>query len=171
VPGRRAWRAQLHVAVALYRTLVEQLSEVEAKLDALGRADRSTQLLRSVPGVGPRTAETIAAYVDRPRRFQNGRQVSAYAGLVPRQYQSGETDRRGRITRRGPRLLRKMLVEAAWVMLRYNGWAQQIVQRIAKGQRTRKRQALVALARKLLVRCWAILRDGVPWREPEPQPT
>lgn len=165
-PAEELWRAQLHVALALYRTLVEQLSVVEAKLDALGRDDRSTQLLRSVPGVGPRTAETIAAYVDRPRRFRSGRQVSAYAGLVPRQYQSGETDRRGRITRRGPRLLRKMLVEAAWVMLRYNTWAQQIVARISKGQRTRKRQALVALARKLLVRCWAILRDGVPWREP-----
>jgi transposase len=160
------WRGQLFVALALYRTLVEQLSAVEARLDAFGLADRSTQLLRSVPGVGPRTAETIAAYVDRPQRFKNSRQVSAYAGLVPRQYQSGETDRRGRITRRGPRLLRKMLVEAAWVMLRYNDWARQIVQRISKGQRTRKRQALVALARKLLVRCWAILRDGVPWREP-----
>jgi transposase len=162
------WRSQLYVAVALYRTLVERLSEIEARLDALGQTDRASQLLRSVPGIGPRTAEVVAAYVDRPRRFQSSRQVSAYAGLVPRQYQSGETDRRGRITRRGPRLLRKMLVEAAWVMLRYNAWAQQIVQRISKGQRTRKRQALVALARKLLVRCWAMLRDGTVWREPIP---
>ena len=121
-----------------------------------------------MPGIGPRTAETIAAYVDRARRFKNARQVSAYAGLVPRQYQSGQTDRRGRITRRGPRLLRKMLVEAAWVMLRYNDWARQIIQRISKGQRTRKRQALVALARKLLVRCWALLRDETTWREPVP---
>jgi transposase len=160
------WRGQLFVAVALYRTLVERLSEVEARLETINRADPATQLLRSIPGVGPRTAEVVAAYVDRPRRFKNGRQVSAYAGLVPRQYQSGLTDRRGRITRRGPRLLRKMLVEAAWVMLRYNDWARRIVERISKGQRTRKRQALVALARKLLVRCWAILRDGVPWREP-----
>jgi transposase len=135
-------------------------------LEAINRADPATQLLRSIPGVGPRTAEVVAAYVDRPQRFKNGRQVSAYAGLVPRQYQSGLTDRRGRITRRGPRLLRKMLVEAAWVMLRYNDWARRIVERISKGQRTRKRQALVALARKLLVRCWAILRNGVPWREP-----
>jgi transposase len=132
------------------------------------RDDAPSQRLLSVPGVGPRTAETIAAYVDRPQRFKNSRQVSAYAGLVPRQYQSGQTDRRGRITRRGPRLLRKMLVEAAWVMLRYNDWARQIVQRISKGQRTRKRQALVALARKLLVRCWALLRDETTWREPVP---
>lgn len=162
------WRGQLHVAIGLYRGLVVQLDHVEAKLDALVRDDAASQRLLSVPGIGPRTAETIAAYVDRARRFQNARQVSAYAGLVPRQYQSGQTDRRGRITRRGPRLLRKMLVEAAWVMLRYNDWARQIVQRISKGQRTRKRQALVALARKLLVRCWALLRDETTWREPVP---
>ena len=49
--------------------------------------------------------------------------MSANGGLVPRQYQSGECDRKGRITRRGPALLRKLLVECAWVMLRYNGWA------------------------------------------------
>jgi len=132
------------------------------------RGDAPSQRLLSVPGVGPRTAETISAYVDRPQRFKNSRQVSAYAGLVPRQYQSGQTDRRGRITRRGPRLLRKMLVEAAWVMLRYNDWARRIVERISKGQRTRKRQALVALARKLLVRCWAMLRDEKTWHEPVP---
>ena len=42
-----------------------------------------------------------------------GEQVAAYAGLVPRQYQSGESDRKGRITRRGPAVLRKLLVECA----------------------------------------------------------
>ncbi|HEX3148504.1 MAG TPA: transposase [Gemmataceae bacterium] len=45
----------------------------------------------------------------------------ANAGLVPKQYQSGVTDRKGRITRRGPRRLRKLLVECAGCMLRYNG--------------------------------------------------
>ena len=144
------------------------IPKLDQKSPSVGSSKCVSQRLLSVPGIGPRTAETIAAYVDRARRFKNARQVSAYAGLVPRQYQSGQTDRRGRITRRGPRLLRKMLVEAAWVMLRYNDWARQIVQRISKGQRTRKRQALVALARKLLVRCWALLRDETTWREPVP---
>ena len=111
------------------------------------------------------TAEVVAAYFDEPKRFTSGREVSAYSGLVPRQYQSGEMDRRGRITRRGPSLLRKLLVEAAWCALRTNAWAQGLVQRISRGQRTRKKQAIVALARKLLVRRWAMLRDGVPWRE------
>jgi transposase len=92
---------------------------------------------------------------------------SSYAGFVPRLYESGETSRRGRITKRGPRLLRKMLVECAWVMLRYNAWARRIVQRISRGQKVRKKQALVALARKLLVRLWAMLRDRTAWRDDE----
>ena len=91
--------------------------------------------------------------------------MSAYAGLVPRQFQSGEIDRKGRITRRGPGLLRKVLVEAAWLMQRYNGWAARTLARISKGQKTRRKQALVAVARKLLVRCWAMLRHGTAWDE------
>jgi hypothetical protein len=151
------WRGQLHLALATARHLVAQLAELEKQLDALGAADPQVQLLQTIPGVGPRSAEVIAAFIDRPQRFTSGRQVSAYAGLVPRQYQSGQTDRHGRITKRGPSLLRKMLVEVAWVMQRYNPWARQILARISQGQRTRKRQAAVALARKLLVRCWAML--------------
>jgi transposase len=112
------WRGQLHVAMTMYRALVEQIGDVESRLDAINSSDPATQILLSAAGIGPRTAEVVAAYVDRPRRFKNGRQVSSYAGLVPRQYQSGLTDRRGGITRRGPRLLRKMLVEAAWMMTR-----------------------------------------------------
>ena len=75
----------------------------------------------------------VVAYLDDATRFRTARQVSAYAGLVPRQFQSGEMDRRGRITRRGPRLLRKVLVEAAWMMQRYNDWAVRMLKRISKG--------------------------------------
>ena len=49
-------------------------------------------------------------------------------------------------------------------MLRYNRWARTIYQRQTYGGKTRKKQAIVALARKLLVRCWAMLRDGTRWR-------
>ena len=94
--------------------------------------------------------------------------MSAYAGMVPRQFQSGETDHRGRISKRGPRLLRKLLVECAWCLLRYNSWAQAVWQRLTRGGKVRRKQALVALARKLLVRCWALLRDGTTWRVDPP---
>jgi transposase len=157
------WRGLLELALTEYRQVVALLGQAEARLDALARADAAVGVLTSVPGVGPRTAEAVAAYLHEPKRFQNGKQVSAYAGMVPRQYQSGETDRRGRITRRGPALLRKLLVECAWVMLRYNAWARAVYQRLSRG-RARKKQAIVALARKLLVRCWAMLRDGKRWR-------
>jgi transposase len=157
------WRGLLELALSEYRQLVELLGQAEARLDALAATDADVRLLETIPGVGPRTAETVAAYLGDPHRFANGKQVSAYGGLVPRQYQSGECDRRGRITRRGPALLRKLLVECAWVMLRYNAWARAVYVRLSRG-RARKKQAIVALARKLLVRCWAMLRDRTPWR-------
>lgn len=82
----------------------------------------------------------IVAYLDDPRRFRNARQVSSYAGLVPRRYQSGQMDRQGRIHKRGPRLLRSALVEAAWVMLRLNPWARALYDRLCAGQKTRRKK-------------------------------
>jgi transposase len=164
------WRGLLALALTEYGQACDLLAQAEARLDTLARADAGVQILESTPGVGPRTAEAVVAYRGDPQRFASGKQVSAYAGLVPRQYQSGEMDRRGRITRRGPALLRQLLVECAWVMLRYNTWARAVYQRLSKGK-ARKQQAIVALARKLLVRCWAMLRDGAPWRDgPAPDP-
>jgi transposase len=165
------WRGLLDLALTEYRHLLGLIDQAEAKLDALGRADAGVRLLETIPGVGPRTAETVVAYLGDAGRFATGKQVSAYGGLVPRQYQSGELDRKGRITRRGPALLRKLLVECAWCMLRYNSWARAVYARLSHGK-ARKKQAIVALARKLLVRCWAMLRDGTPWRDdgaPKPQ--
>ena len=113
-----------------------------------------------------RLAETVVAFLGDPHRFDNARQVSAYAGLVPRQHQSGTMNRHGRITRRGPRLLRSMLVEVAWLAVRHNDWATGIVAHLSQGAKGRRRQAIVALARKLLVRLWAMLRDGTNWKHP-----
>jgi transposase len=165
------WRGLLKLAVDEYRTLEGRIAQAEATLDALSAADPATQLLETTPGLGPRTAEAIAAHLGDPHRFASAKQVGAYAGLVPKQYQSGVTDRTGRITRRGPGVLRKLLVECAWCMLRYNPWARAQYARLTAGGTTRKKPAIVALARKLLVRCWAMLRDGQPWRaDPVPRP-
>jgi transposase len=162
------WRGLVRLAVAEYRDLLGRIAQVEARLDELSAGDAGTQLLQTIPGVGPRTAEAVAAYLGDASRFDSAKQVGAYAGLVPTQYQSGVTDRRGRITRRGPRLLRKLLVECAWCCLRYNGWARAVYLRLSRGGVSRKKPAVVALARKLLVVCWAMLKSGTPWREPEP---
>jgi transposase len=168
--GDELWRGLLELALTEYRQVRALLEQAEAKLDALAQADEGVQIWESIPGVGPRTAEAVVAHLHQPERFQTGKQVSAYVGLVPKQFQSGETDRRGRITRRGPALRRKLLVECAWVMLRYNSWARAVYQRLSRGK-ARKKQAIVAVARKLLVRCWAMLRDKARWRPgPEPSP-
>jgi transposase len=161
------WRGLLDLALTELRQVRQLADQAEARLDQLAKQSDDVQLLETVPGVGPRTAEAIVAHLHEPGRFDSGKQVSAYVGLVPRQYQSGELDRRGRITRRGPALLRKLLVECAWVMLRYNSWARAVYQRLSRGK-ARKKQAIVALARKLLVRCWAMLRDQAPWRGSTP---
>lgn len=166
------WRGMLGLALAEYGTLVAQIAEVERRLDESAKSDPATLLLETIPGLGRRTAEAVATHLGDARRFASAKQVGAFAGLVPSQYQSGVTDRRGRITRRGPAILRKLLVECAWCMLRYNPWAREVYKRLTAGGQARKKPAVVALARKILVRCWAMLRDGVPWRaEPEPEPT
>jgi transposase len=165
------WRGLLGQAVTEFRQIQELVAEVERKLDGVGKTKPAVKILESAPGIGPRTAEVVAAHLGDARRFKTSGQVSAYAGLVPKQFQSGETDHRGRITRRGPAILRKLLVECAWCSLRYNKWAQRVYLRISHGGKVRKKQAIVALARKILVRCWAMLRDGKPWRDdPEPAP-
>jgi transposase len=166
--GDDLWRGMLDLALTNYRQAEDLVAVAEAKLDALGKDNGRVQLLDTMPGLGPRTAEAVVAHLGDPGRFRSGRQVAAYGGLVPRQYQSGEDDRRGRITKRGPAVLRKLLVQCAWAMLRYNRWARAVFDRLSRG-RARRKQAVVALARKVLVRCWAMLRDGAPWR-PDPQP-
>jgi transposase len=131
------WRGELRLLLDRLGFLELQTRSVEGTLDGIAKGDARVALLVSVPGVGVRTAEVIAAYLPDAKRFRRAAEVSAYAGreirrssadrishlAVPRQYQSGVTDRRGRITKRGPRLLRSALVECAWCALRYNGWA------------------------------------------------
>jgi transposase len=158
------WRGRLHLALTELEHVKGLLDQADNKLDELAKADAGMRILDTIPGVGPRTAEAVVAFLPEPKRFKTTKQVSAYGGFVPRQYQSTDTDHRGRITKRGPKTLRKLLVECAWVMLRYNAWARAIYQRLTHGGKTRKKQAIVALARKLLVRCWAMLRDGTVWR-------
>ena len=164
------WRGLLELALTEYRQIGALIAQAETCLDALGKQHANVILLQTAPGLGPRTAETVAAYLHDPSRFKTGKQVSAYGGLVPRQHQSGEMDRRGRITKRGPALLRKMLVECAWCMVRYNAWARSVYLRLTGGGQRRKKPAIVALARKILVRSWAMLRDNKPWHDPQTAP-
>ncbi len=157
------WKGELDIELSILDSLTNQISSVVKKLETIGKTDSRIMRLMTIPGVGPRTAEILVACIDDPHRFENGRQVSAYFGLVPRQYQSGETDRNGRITKRGNPLARTILVECAWASLRYNPWARGVYERICGKQKTRKKKAGIALARKIAVIAWAMLRDEKDW--------
>jgi transposase len=161
------WRGRLSVEIEQLKALNKLIEQMDKKLDAVASQDKRVALLQTVPGVGPRLAETVVVHLDDPHRFKSVGDVSSYAGLVPKQIESGKMKRVGKITRRGPSLLRGMLVEVAWMVYRYNKWAKAFVERVSRGIKSRKRIAIVALARKLLVKLWAMLRDETPWRDPD----
>ncbi|HYN82120.1 MAG TPA: IS110 family transposase [Gemmatimonadaceae bacterium] len=158
------WRGELAIELQSLKEIAAPMRAVEQKLDELAQADKSVQLLQTIPGVGPRLAEALVTLIDNPQRFKRGKEVGAYIGMVPKQLQSGETNRLGRITRQGNRLVRSLLVEVGWIGLRYNAWIRAVYERVRRGSKARKKIAMVAVARRLLIRCWAMLRDGTPWR-------
>ncbi len=160
------WRGQLAMELRQLQAVQQEIAAAEEKLDAIAAADPRIKLLRTIPGVGPRLSEAIVALLDQPERFHKASAVSAYIGMVPKELDSGETVRRGPITKHGSRLVRSLLVEVAWAGLRHNRWVRETYQRISGGKKSRKKIAIVAIGRRLLVRCWAMLRDGTSWRAP-----
>ena len=110
---KELWRGELEQYLTALDQVAFLLKSVEKKLDLIAKRDERVKRVMQIDGVGRVTAEAIVCAIDDAKRFNNGRQFSAYAGSVPKQYQSGETDRRGRITKRGPRLLRTLLLECA----------------------------------------------------------
>lgn len=167
--GASLWRGALWAQLQILEQLIKTLEQIEARLEALNEQDAQVQLLKTIPGVGSRTAEAVAAYIDDPHRFDNCKQVGCYVGMTPRQYQSGQTDRQGRISKEGNRMLRSLLVEISWIAIRWNPWVRETYRRIRRGSKTRSKIAIVAVARRLFVRMWAMLRDGTPWQMPELQ--
>ena len=166
--GIDLWRGILSSELERLDAIEQVIVRLEEALEGRSHGDPRIARLHTIPGVGPRLAELIVALIDDPKRFSNCRQVAAYAGLIPRRYASGETVRQGRIDKQGNRLLRAYLVEVSWLSVRHNAWARATFQRLNGGSKKGKRRAVVALARLLLIRCWAMLRDGTDWREPSP---
>jgi len=142
-----------------------QVREVTKVLDAMGDRHPGVSVLRTIPGVGARTAETVVAYLDDPSRFSRTRQVGAYFGLVPRQDASAGMNRLGHITRQGPPTARKYLVEAAWQAVRRSPTVRAYYQRICRDRKDRRKTALVATAHYLLRCMYAMLTTGEAWRE------
>jgi len=159
------WRGELGSELAALKATNSQLQQVEKKLNQIGKANEQVQQLQSAAGVGRRLAEALVAQFDQPRRLKNSKEVGPYLGLVPKQWQSGETERLGHVTRQGSRVVRALLVEASWAAVRYNPRIRELYQRIKRNNKNRRKIAIVAVARRLAVYCWAMLRDGTRWRD------
>lgn len=153
-PMLAAWR-QIRVQIAAFDKAVR----VEVKANSVCR------LLMTVPGIGALTGLAYVSTIEDPDRFRRSRAVGAHCGLTPRQYQSGQIDRSGHVSRCGDILTRTLLYEAAGVILTrlkrscgLKDWADAIAKRAGNGK------ARVALARKLSVILHSIWRSGEPFR-------
>lgn len=141
------------------------VKRVERELDTLAADHAGVSLLRTIPGVGVRTAEAVLAYVDKPERFERNKQIGAYFGLVPSLDSSGEAARYGHITREGPPTVRGLIVEAAWQSIRHSQTIRSFYERVCQGKKERKKIALIATAHHLLRVMLAMLKSGEVWRE------
>ena len=162
-----------HRAAAIERDLLmdelahacQRIKRVEVELEEIARQHAGVALLQTIPGVGPRTAEAFAAYIDRPQRFRGVKQAAAYFGLVPCQDQSGNLNRLGHITREGPSTMRRLLTEASWQGVKNSPQIRERYERIQGGNPERRKIALVAISHYLVRVMFAMLRRGEAWNE------
>jgi transposase len=171
-----AWLRQLELPTAsqqLRRDLLleeveglnRQVRRIEQELNRRAQQTPSVARLRSIPGVGIRTAEAVAAFIDDPHRFRHAKAVGRYFGLVPCQDQSGDRNRLGHITREGPAVVRRLVAEAAWQAVRRSPTVRAFFERTQRGDPQRKKIAVVATAHYLVRVMWALLKRGTVWQE------
>lgn len=165
VADEPALQEALEPLLEVRETLRAKYKDTDRKLRRMASSDEICRLFMTVQGVGALTALTFKAGVDQPQRFAKSKSVGAHFGMTPERHQSGETDIVGHIDKRGDRLVRTGLYEAANVIMHntkrwswLKAWAMQVAQR--RGME----RAKVALARRLaevLHRMWC---DGTPFQ-------
>jgi transposase len=149
--------------------LEQELATADTRLATRAADDPVVQRLTTLPSIGPVTATAFVAALDDVRRFAGRRgaaQVTSYLGLVPREYSSGEQQRRGRVLRSAHPYVQALLVQAAWRICRsadprtaaLRAWAKAIA-----GRRGKK-IAVVALARRVARILYAMWRDEVDYQ-------
>lgn len=134
----------------LYMEAVARIAPLTEKITEIAKSIEIVRRFMEIPGVGPVTALSFYAAIDNPQRFSKSSDVGAYFGLTPRQFQSGETDYMGSISRRGDPGTRRVLVIAATVLLSASqewstlkAWGVRLAKRIGFSK------ARIAVARKL----------------------
>lgn len=141
----------------------ERLRQVEAERRRRAYGDERVGRLRTHPGIGLLTGLALVHTLGDVTRFGSTRKLTAYVGLEPMEHSSGEQQRFGSISKAGSRLLRFLLGEAARMAARHDEELRTFYQRLQK--RRGKARAVTATARKLLVRAFFMLRDGIDYEE------
>jgi len=152
-------REELTLLYHELRDLDATVSRLDRKLHALLRERDEYARLKSIPGIGPLTASALISELGDGQRFSNGREMSAWCGLIPRQCSSGGRERLHGLTKNGNRELRTLLIHGARaVVYRYKNrqsplgrWLDALIAR--RGVH----KAIVALANKLARISWAVL--------------
>jgi transposase len=158
------WRSNVTASVALIDILEEQVDEINRRLRA-GHADHPyVPLLLSVPGIGWVLAFTIAAEIGEVERFSTPEKFVGYTGLCAKVKQSGDSDRRGPLTKHGPRYLRWALIEATSHALRHPAYAERYQRNKRRlGKQRGPRVAQIDIARRLAHAIWHMLTRNQPF--------
>jgi transposase len=142
--------------------LDERISQYDRHIAQMARDDDRARWLMRLPGVGETTATALTAMIGNGHEFDNGRQLSAWLGLVPGQYSSGGKSRLGRITKAGDAYLRSLLVMGARAVLNAAKGKTDSLSRWAVELEKRRGYwpAVVAIAAKNARMAWAVLQRG-----------
>jgi transposase len=149
--------------LGLMAMLDQQIEPLDMAVKAEAQRDKMALLLQTQPGVGPITALAYVLTMGDVTRFQRGKQVASYLGLIPREHSSGGRQHLGAISKQGNRMLRMLLVEAATTTVRLDpAFKKEYLHRCHQKP---KAVAKVAAARKLAVRLYWMLRTEKPYPE------
>jgi transposase len=160
LPNAAYRRAELQ---SLYRTLNEQVDELDKRVSDQALQRPGAKLLMTHPGVGPVTALATDVFLGDPARFANSKALVSYVGMIPSEYSSGGQQRLGGLSKQGNPLLRFLWCEAAVHAVRRDPELQRFYRRKLSQKGLGK--ARVAAARKLGIRLWIFLRDQIDYRE------
>ena len=147
----------------LLQELDEKIKTIEQWLERETKADAAVQRLRTHPGIGLMTSVCVRYTLEQVERFATTRKVSAFAGFDPMEDQSDERQHMGSISKQGSRWLRFYLVEAGQQAMRKDADLACVYKRICV--RRGHAKAKVAVARRLLVRAFIMLRDEIDYDE------
>ncbi len=158
------WASDIEVSLRLIDELEREIGALERELRELGADHRYVPLLITIPGIAWVLGYTIAAEIGDIGRFPSPAKLAGYTGLCPRVYQSGERDRRGPLSRMGPRYLRWALVEATTHASRHPAYRERYERtRHRLGKQRGPRVAQVDLARRLTEAIWYMLTRNRPF--------